>query len=230
MYNIPTGALKVLYHSEVNVISCNGVVNCMDRHTARTDFKNEIETRVKHHMSYTQRLHNIIDELIADDSVSESPKSVTYEFDTKFVNKCQDMDVDMTDKYNRCFPHSLTAHIEDHVGDNNKIYCDAAIPDKNVGFLSHSVAKFSFTGPDRLPVDITSVEQCLHIAEAIASTGRPNYAQARIPLASGLNIEEWEKELMDYPDKMLIECLKFGFPLSLSDPDSLHNTNIVNHH
>ena len=35
---------------------------------------------------------------------------------------------------------------------------------------------------------------------------------------------------MDYPDKMLIEYLKFGFPLSLFDPDSLHNTSITNHH
>ena len=35
---------------------------------------------------------------------------------------------------------------------------------------------------------------------------------------------------MDYPDKMLIEYLKFGFPLSLSTPDSLHNTEVTNHH
>ena len=146
------------------------------------------------------------------------------------VNKCQGSDEDMTDKYDNVFPYSLTAHIDDHVCDNNKVHCDAAIPDKTVGFLSHSVAQFSFTGPDRLPVYITNIEQCFHTADIIASTGCPNYAQARIPLVSGLNIEEWEKELRDYPDKMLIEYLKFGFPLSLSDPDSLHNVNITNHH
>ena len=60
--------------------------------------------------------------------------------------------------------------------------------------------------------------------------GLPNYAQAKIPLKSGLNIQKWEKELVNYPDKMVIEYLKFGFPLLLSAPERLHDVNINNHH
>ena len=99
-----------------------------------------------------------------------------------------------------------------------------------MGFLNHSVREFSFIGPDRLPVDVTDIDQCVNIANIIASMGLPNYAQARIPLKSGLNIQKWEKELVNYPDKMFIEYLKFGFPLLLSAPERLHDVNINNHH
>ena len=46
-----------------------------------------------------------------------------------------------------------------------------------------------------------------------------------IPLKSGLNIPVWEDLLRDYPDKHLIEYLKFGFP-----PDAIHNQSARNHH
>ena len=52
---------------------------------------------------------------------------------------------------------------------------------------------------------------------------------AHIPLNSGLNIPAWEELLMDYPDKHLLEYLKFGFPLSITN-SQLHNQSIVNHH
>ena len=57
-----------------------------------------------------------------------------------------------------------------------------------------------------------------------------NYAQARTPLEAGLNLEEWEHELKDYPDQMIIQYLKFGFPLSLVNPNRLSSTFIKNHH
>ena len=143
----------------------------------------------------------------------------------------QVVDKDGTDEHCNLLPNGLTAHISDsNDSDTSKVNCDALIPDKAVGFLNHTVAKFSFIGPDRAPVDIKSVEQCFHIAGVIASTGCPNYAQARIPLVSHLNIQEWGKKLFDYPDKMLMEYLKFRFPLSLANPDNLHNTKVVNHH
>ena len=46
---------------------------------------------------------------------------------------------------------------------------------------------------------------------------------------SGLNLQAWEYRLRDYPDKFLFQYLKFGFPLSLTDPTSLHNIEISNH-
>ena len=158
-------------------------------------------------------LYNIIDDLTTDRCDTECSQSIVDCIESNTVNKCQIVDKDFTDKHTSSFPNGLTAHIDYSNGfDNSKVHCDAAIPDKTVGFLNHTVVEFSFTDPDRPPVDITSVDQCFHIAEIIAGTGCPNYAQARIQLISGLNIQEWEKELVDYPDKMLIEYLKFGFP------------------
>ena len=81
---------------------------------------------------------------------------------------------------------------------------------KIIGFLNHSVDEFQFIGPDRFPVK--TFDQCFSIASTIASTGLSNYAQEKIPLTSGLNIQEWERELVDYPHKMFIEYFKFIFP------------------
>ena len=67
------------------------------------------------------------------------------------------------------------------------------------------------------------------MAEIIRQTGLPNYRAARFPIKSGLNIEAWEKYLKDYPDKHLIQYLKFGFPLSIKDAHTLNNTSISNH-
>ena len=77
------------------------------------------------------------------------------------------------DRHISSLPNGLTAHIDSNECDTSKVYCDAAIPDKTVGFLNHSVPEFSFTGPDRSPVDIKNVKQSFHIAEVIASTGCP---------------------------------------------------------
>ena len=144
---------------------------------------------------------------------------------------CNTHKPDSTDRQFDMFPNGLTAHIytcREQIP--LKVHRDAYVPDKTLGFLIHSVEDFQFIGPDRSPVNITNIDQCLNIAATIASTGLPNYAQARIPLTSGLNIQEWEKELIDYHDKMLIQYLKFGFPLSLSDPGALKNSSTNNHH
>ena len=107
---------------------------------------------------------------------------------------------------------------------------DPMFPDKTKGLINHIASEFAFIGPDREPVEITTVEQCIRIAEVISSTGVPNYCGARIPLVSGLNIEAWETYLRDYPDPLLIEYLKFGFPMSILKNNALNITTVVNHH
>ena len=44
-----------------------------------------------------------------------------------------------------------------------------------------------------------------------------------------MNLPAWEKYLADYPDQRIYQYFKFGFPLSLTDADSIHNTDISNH-
>ena len=106
---------------------------------------------------------------------------------------------------------------------------DFHFPDKCRGFLLLEYGSFNFVGPDRLQVTIDSVDQCINIANIIREAGKPNYQQARIPLNSGLNIHKWEKYLANYPFPKFLQYLKFGFPLSIANPDSITNNTVTNH-
>ena len=50
--NILSGTLKVLFNGTFNVMSCINVGNCLDSHTAKIDFENEVEARIKYGISY----------------------------------------------------------------------------------------------------------------------------------------------------------------------------------
>ena len=110
-----------------------------------------------------------------------------------------------------------------------KSYRDFNYPDKEVGYLAQADTDFKFIGPDREPVEIDSVEKLIIIADSIRNSGLPNYRDVRIPIKSGLNIEAWEKHLEDYADKRVLQYIKFGFPLSLTNPRELNNTEVTNH-
>ena len=112
---------------------------------------------------------------------------------------------------------------------NVKVNKDFLITNKTRGFLNHQGADVKFIGPDRAPVLINSVQTCLEVANIIRDTRFPNYRVARIPLVSDLVIKAWEYHLRDYPDKILINYLKFGFPLSINNHTKLANTNVSNH-
>ena len=68
--------------------------------------------------------------------------------------------------------------------------------------------------------------QCLKMLKVgwnYKETGVPNCQQARIPDESDLNIEQLETELKYYPDKLLIQYLRFGFPLKMGTSVELHS-------
>ena len=90
--------------------------------------------------------------------------------------------------------------------------------------MNHDWADFEFIGPDKAPIRISTVEECIHVADTIRATGG-----ARIPLVSDLNYQAWANHLKDYPDKILIQYLRFGLPLSLSRPDQLNNIKLHNY-
>ena len=106
---------------------------------------------------------------------------------------------------------------------------DFNYPDKKVGYLTQVKTDFSFIGPDRAPVELNSIDTLLNIADIIRETGEPNYKCARIPIRSGLQVEAWAKYLEDYSDKRVMQYIKFGFPLSLINPNELNNTEITSH-
>ena len=106
---------------------------------------------------------------------------------------------------------------------------DFNYPDKRTGYLTQEQTDFSFIGPDREPVELNSIDTLLNIADIIRHTGQPNYKCARIPIKSSLQVEAWEKCFEDYSDKKVLQYIKFGFPLSLFNPNELNNTDIANH-
>ena len=67
------------------------------------------------------------------------------------------------------------------------------------------------------------------MATVIHSTGLPNYRQARLAVYSNLNIPAWGRLLVNSPNTRLLDYLKFGFPLSILNHESLDNRDIVNH-
>ena len=56
----------------------------------------------------------------------------------------------------------------------------------------------------------------LETHELVKATGKPNFLQARIPIQSQLNVEQWEKALVGYWDRQLLDLLKYGFPLDFN--------------
>ena len=107
---------------------------------------------------------------------------------------------------------------------------DFHYPNKFTGYLAQEGTAFEFVGPDRPPVDITSIEQLIAIADIIRNTHVPNYRAARIPIKSGLNVEAWETHLQGYSDKRVLQYIKFGYPLSISNAEELCNKDSTNHY
>ena len=77
---------------------------------------------------------------------------------------------------------------------------------------------------------MSDTSQYLRAAKIIRKSGLPNYRGARIPIKSGLKIPAWEKYLQDYPDKRILQYIRFGFPLSLGSALGLRNTSVKNHY
>ena len=106
---------------------------------------------------------------------------------------------------------------------------DCFDPTKKLGFLALKGSQFQFIGPDRDCPNTPSLADYISMARVIRSTGLPNCKQARFPVHSDLNIQAWERLLESSPNTRLLDYLKFGFPLSLYNHESLANKDIVNH-
>ena len=171
-------------------------------------------------------MHKVIDELLKYNAHITQTSNTEYS-DTQ---QLPDTGASVKVKSGGYIPNGISGHLCDLDHDNGpSVTHDFDIVDKCRGFLNHDSANFAFIGPDRDLIDISSIDQCLNIANVIQDTGRPNYRQARIPIRSGLNLQAWEHRLANYPDKFLFQYLKFGLPLSLTNIDDLKTSNTSNH-
>ena len=56
----------------------------------------------------------------------------------------------------------------------------------------------------------------IEMHKIIRKTGKPNFLQARLPVASQLHVDIWQSLLTDYWDQQLLQLLQFGFPLDFN--------------
>ena len=234
----PIGALSVWYRTQMYWSVCNDTDDsCVDNATrdeaklAYENFLDDQHSWNKYGCSYEKHILDIIDRL-ADECCELVPQET--ESDIMQVNGPCWTEYDghtYTCHTNQSYQNqsSIPSGIEAHLGPQvrkNGVSRDASLPSKTIGFLNHHSKEFIYIGPDRAPQNIESIDAYLKIADIIRDTGVPNYAQARIPLISGLNINEWERELRDYHDPLLLQYLKFGFPLSLVHSHELSNNTV----
>ena len=66
------------------------------------------------------------------------------------------------------------------------------------------------------------------IFDQVVATGKYNFAQARIPLPSALNIAAWREVLREYPDRGVVDYLAYGWPVNF-DRESFRITSHENH-
>ena len=184
-----------------------------------------------HGCSYTDYITHIIDKLL--DQIDQGDENALIDLQQVEVGYCDHH----TDSF--ASDHSREVSTSYQVAELTKnatpsapcsVIRDFNIQSKTVGYLALESTDFDFIGPDRLPVNINSINSCLQVADMILSTKKPNYCEARIPIVSGLNVKACETYLQGYPDNRLIQYIRFGFPLSIYNGSELHNMEVSIHY
>ena len=141
--------------------------------------------------TYEEHMTHVIDELIL---------AADLDLDNEFNQHSQEL---------ICFQRDIPSIIDSNGNNfaceyNNRelknkmvknLATDFNYPDKKFGYLTQAATDFSFVGPDRKPVDISSIDTLLKVADCILNIGVPNYQAARIPIKLAFNVEAWEKHL-----------------------------------
>ena len=101
--------------------------------------------------------------------------------------------------------------------------------------LSHSpeleccvVGNHPYKGKNLRFAELSDTEFSIQVHEEIVASGVHNFVGCQIPVRSKINIEFLRQELVDYPDKAVVDLLEFGFPLGVSG-DLAGNSPGYNH-
>ena len=105
---------------------------------------------------------------------------------------------------------------------------DILFPDKKTGYIALEYDDAQFIGPDREEIDVDNIDACLQIVSIIKDTKQPNYKCARFHIKSGLNIKACEYHLDGYPDKWILQYLRFRLHLSLTENVQLDSEHVTN--
>ena len=199
--SIPQGSLHVPCSMDMHLVGFANNLQ-LSSESVYQDYLKDYQTRTYYNMSYTAYMDNFMETLIVQANYVEPSYSDIINTTSFFLSNPLVTPPDMTQM----------EQIASSTSEDIRVNVDNNCPDKSRGFLNHSKAQFTFVGPDREPVLILDINQCVVIAKLVQETGKPNYAVARVPLVSNLNFEAWQQHLIDYHDQYLFQYLKFGLP------------------
>ena len=131
-------------------------------------------------------------------------------------------DITHTNVINQCMQGTLLQQVEvandsSHSGTQLVITGPGQDKQKNISHLQlqPSLSPFIENGIERAwdPWNSPFTEH-LWLAHLVMLSGKPNRFGCRIPLNTNWNLQLLESLLQDYPDKGIVEWLRFGFPIS----------------
>ncbi|CAG2228810.1 unnamed protein product [Mytilus edulis] len=92
-----------------------------------------------------------------------------------------------------------------------KKYKKDLLCDVNVDTLNIKINKVGLVAQDKL--NDTEFKNTIEIHNQIVQSGYPNYLGCRIPVKSGINVDFFRENLIDYDDEIICEFLQFGAPI-----------------
>ena len=99
--------------------------------------------------------------------------------------------------------------------------------DKNVGFVIDKSQLVDL--PCNTPLDMDDPTAYLKVVDRVLASKLPNYRKVRIPLPSGFNWDYIEQHIQDYHDKIILDYIKFGFPLNIDNNCPIKSNAQDNH-
>ena len=86
--------------------------------------------------------------------------------------------------------------------------------DKYMGFVTEPTMYCNLSA--QLPLNMNDPQYYLRVVDLTSASGLPNYKAVRIPLPSAFDLEYLEQQMIDYHDKVVLNYIKFGFPLGIA--------------
>ena len=95
-----------------------------------------------------------------------------------------------------------------------------------VGVKLTTTLQTSFIRPRAVVPKNALASNYLQIVEEVTNSGVPNYKGCKIQLLSCFNLSYWQDKLRQYEDKEVVNLMRFGFPLGLTNHSNLHRSKV----
>ena len=99
--------------------------------------------------------------------------------------------------------------------------------DRNVSFVSKDTQALGL--PSAVPINMNDPEAYLRVASAVRASRVPSYKGLWVPLPSAFNWEFRQINIQGYRDELLLDYLRFGFPLGIKEGQEIHSNAVDNH-